>query len=64
MGDITEKATRGHHIGKYYAITGVLGALAMMISGIMVGQFGFKAIFYLTAIATAIITTFLFKIKE
>lgn len=64
MGDITEKSTRGHNIGRFNAIIGALGAIAMILGGFVVGRFGFKAIFYITAIVSAITTTFLFKLKE
>lgn len=64
LGDITKKTTRGKDIGKYNAVTGVIGAITMMFMGFVIGGSGFKIIFYLAAFLTFISTLVLFYIKE
>ncbi|MBN1274728.1 MFS transporter [Candidatus Woesearchaeota archaeon] len=64
LGDYTEKARRGTDIGKYHAITGVLGALAMMGGGYVVGILGITIIFYLVAGFFLASTLLLLPIKE
>ncbi len=64
LGDITKKISRGANIGKYHAIVGIMAALAMMGSGYIVGQSGYKVIFYVTAAIIFVSTLLLFYIKE
>ncbi|MBI2549962.1 MFS transporter [Candidatus Woesearchaeota archaeon] len=64
LGDITRKVTRGADIGKYHAIVGIMAALAMMGGGYVVGQAGYKLIFYITASIIFVSTFLLFFIKE
>ncbi len=64
LADITKKVSRGADIGKYHAIVGIISALAVMGGGYVVGQLGYKIIFYFTATITFISTAFLFYIKE
>lgn len=64
LGDITKKVSRGADIGKYHAIVGIMAALAMMGGGYIVGQSGYKVIFYVTAAIILISTLLLFLIKE
>ena len=46
LGDITQQASRGRDMGKFSAVTGIVGALAMMASGVLVDTFGIEIIFY------------------
>ncbi|MBI2076211.1 MAG: MFS transporter [Candidatus Aenigmarchaeota archaeon] len=64
LGDITKKAKRGADIGRYHAIVGIMAALSMMGGGFVVGQMGFKIIFYVTASIIFISTLMLFYIRE
>ena len=64
LGDITKKQSRGADIGKYHAIISVASAIAMMAGGFIVGQSGFKMIFYITAGITFVSTLMLVYIKE
>lgn len=64
LGDITKKISRGVNIGKYHAIVGVMAAIAMMGGGFIVGQWGFKIIFYITSLVIFVSTLILFYIKE
>ena len=64
LADITKKVSRGADIGKYHAFVGVISALSIMGGGYVVGQLGYKAIFYFTAAVTAVSTLLLFYIKE
>ena len=64
LGDITKKEKRGLDIGRYQAILGVIGALAMMGSGFLVGTLGIKILFYAVAAVVLISTVPLFYIKE
>lgn len=49
LGDLTKKVSRGVKIGQYHAIVGGIASLAMMGSGFLVEEVGFKIIFYVTA---------------
>ena len=64
LGDITTRTSRGKDLGKYHALVGIMSAIAMMGSGFVVGQSGYKIIFYITAGLIFISTLFLFSIKE
>jgi len=64
LGDITEKLSRGTDIGKYHAAVGIMTALAMMAGGFVIGELGFKVIFYFTAAIIFLSTLILFRIKE
>lgn len=64
LGDITKKVSRGADIGKYHAVVGVMAALAMMGGGYVVGQAGYKTIFYVTAAIVFVSTLLLLGIKE
>lgn len=46
LGDITKRASRGRDIGRFTAVTGIIGAVAMMAGGIAVDTFGMEIIFY------------------
>lgn len=64
LGDVTNHAQRGTDIGKYRAIVGFTAAISMIGGGAVVGQFGLKIIFYLTAGIIFISTLMLFNISE
>lgn len=64
LGDITRKQTRGLDVGKFHAIAGVASAIAMMAGGFVVGQLGFKIIFYITAAIIFVSTLMLVYLKE
>ena len=64
LGDITKKVSRGIDIGKYHAIVGIMAAIAMMGSGFIAGQMGFKIIFYIASMVIFASTLLLFYIKE
>lgn len=64
LGDVTKKSTRGSSIGKYNMILGVMAAVAMMGGGYIVGEFGFKIIFYIVSSIILISAMLLFKIRE
>ena len=64
LGDVTQKVSRGKEIGKYYAITGVMAAIAMMGGGYLVSELGIKIIFYIVAGLFLSSTLILFYIKE
>ena len=64
LADVTKKVSRGTDIGKYRAIVGIISALSIMGGGYVVGQLGYKAIFYFTAAVTAVSTLLLFYIRE
>lgn len=49
LGDITEKNSRGKDVGKMNAATGIAGALAIIVGGIVAGKLGIEAIFYVIA---------------
>ncbi|MFZ3076823.1 MAG: MFS transporter [Candidatus Aenigmatarchaeota archaeon] len=64
LGDITKKATRGKDVGKYHALIQIMAAIAIMLGGVIVGQLGFKIIFYIAGIIMFVSTLFLLYIKE
>ena len=64
LGDITEKEKRGSEIGKYDAIVGLSEAATIFIGGFLVGQFGFKIVFYIVCLIFIISTTVMLKLKE
>ena len=64
LADVTVKQSRGADVGRYRAITGVMGALAMMGGGYVAGALGIKVIFYIGAVLYYIGTTTLIFIKE
>lgn len=64
LADITKRKSRGRMLGKYDATLSMLEGVAMLFSGILVGQLGFEIIFYMMALAIAISTIPLFFIKE
>ncbi|MBU4246496.1 MAG: MFS transporter [Nanoarchaeota archaeon] len=64
LGDVTKKESRGRDIGKYHALVGIMAAVAIMGGGFVVGNLGFKVIFYITASLVFISTAMLFYIEE
>ena len=64
LGDVTKKAKRGAKIGRYHAIIGIVTAIAMMAGGLVVGQLGFKAIFYIASGIIFVSTLLLLYLKE
>jgi MFS family permease len=64
LADVTEKSTRGADVGKYRAVTGVMGAFAMMGGGYLAGELGIKIIFYVAAALMFIAGLVVFYIKE
>jgi len=64
LGDITEKLSRGTDIGKYHAIVGIMTAITMMGGGFIIGELGFKIIFYITSTIIFLSTFILFRIRE
>lgn len=64
LGDITQRSKRGIQIGKYRAIMGIVGGLALIAGGFVIGKFGFEIIFYVFAFLGVVATTILFLLKE
>jgi len=63
LGDITKKAKRGYEIGQYKTVVGLAGAVAIMIAGAGIDQYGFAVVFYASALLIVFSTIFLLKIK-
>ena len=63
LGDLTEKISRGSDIGKYEAITTMVVGLATIFGGIIAGDLGIKAIFYITSFLVFLSSAMLFKIS-
>lgn len=64
MGDITERETRGHDLGRLGLVTGVAQAAALFIGGTIAKSFGVETIFYVVAVTQCVATTSLYRIKE
>lgn len=64
LGDITKKKSRGKDIGKFDAITGVAAAIALIVGGLLVGQFGYEIIFYIASALLILSSLVLIPIKE
>lgn len=64
LGDVTKRKSRGLNVGKYHAIVGIMSAIAMMGGGFVVGEFGFKVIFYIVSGIIFISALVILKIKE
>jgi len=64
LGDITEKESRGAHIGKYDAYVGIAEAIAIFAGGFLAGEFGFKIVFYIVSVIFVITTTILLRLRE
>jgi uncharacterized membrane protein len=64
LGDITKRRSRGSTIGKYKMILGLLGGLALIVSGFAVQKFGLEVVFYVSSFVIAISTIPLIFIKE
>lgn len=64
LADLTRKSTRGVHIGRYNAITGIIAAFSVMISGLIAADLGYKIVFYIVAVLNIISTSILFFINE
>jgi len=64
LADLTIKEKRGHDMGRYFAIVGIVEAFAIFVGGALAQRFGFEMIFYVISIIFVISTTILIKIKE
>jgi MFS family permease len=64
LGDITSRGKRGYSMGKYFLIVGIVEAVAVFVGGILVGQFGFKIIFYIISLIFVVSTTIMLRLKE
>ena len=64
LGDITKRSKRGFQLGIYRFIVGMFSGSAIMLGGLLVGQAGFKIIFYIGAVLIALGTLVLFALKE
>ncbi len=64
LADITHRSKRGVQMGKYNTITGLFAGVALLISGFIVGKFGFEIVFYIVAFIGIVSTVLLFLIKE
>ncbi|VVB78699.1 Multidrug resistance protein MdtG [uncultured archaeon] len=64
LADLTRRSTRGRHIGRYLAVTGVITAFSLMIAGFLAVSWGYKIVFYIVATLIFLSTLILFHIKE
>ncbi|MEM5847189.1 MAG: MFS transporter [Candidatus Aenigmatarchaeota archaeon] len=64
LADITKKKTRGLMVGKYRGVIGLLTGIAVMVSGMIIGKFGFELMFYIYSFIVGISTLPLFFIEE
>lgn len=64
LGDVTKKSKRGFQLGVYRFIVGMFSGLAIIVGGLIVGQTGFKMIFYIGAVLIMLGTIVLFALKE
>lgn len=64
LGDETRNNNRGSAYGKYYAILGIIEAIAIFSGGILAVKFGFRIVAYIVAIICITATSFMFKIYE
>lgn len=46
LGDVTKRESRGRDVGRFMALTAIVGAVAMMAGGVAVDTFGIEVIFY------------------
>jgi MFS family permease len=64
LGDITKRSKRGLQVGKYNAIVGIFAGFSMMLSGMLIPEFGFQIIFYAVSLFYLFAASLLFLIKE
>ena len=64
LGDVTRKDNRGSAYGKYYAILGIIEAIAIFSGGMLAEKFSFKIMAYIIAVICIIATSFMLKISE
>ncbi|OGJ16674.1 hypothetical protein A3K73_00615 [Candidatus Pacearchaeota archaeon RBG_13_36_9] len=64
LGDETRKDNRGSAYGKYYAILGIVEAIAIFSGGMLAEKFSFKIMAYIIAAICIIATSFMLKISE
>lgn len=64
LGDITKRVSRGRDIGRFHAVCGIAGALAMMLGGVAVQAFGIEIIFYVVGMFFFASTLLVFFVEE
>lgn len=64
IGDITKKERRGFQVGLYRTMTDMAKASAVLLAGFLIGEAGFKIIFYIGSGIIFLSTFLLFEIKE
>ena len=64
IGDITKREKRGFQVGVYQTMVEVSKATAVLVSGFIIGESGFKIIFYIGSGIILLSTFLLFGIKE
>jgi len=64
LGDVTKKGKRGFRIGTVQSLVEMFSGIAIVIGGFLIGQTGFKIIFYIVSILIAIGSVILLGLKE
>ena len=64
LGDVTRKNNRGSEFGKYYAILGIIEAIAIFLGGMLAEKVSFKLMAYIISAIFIIATSFILKISE
>lgn len=64
LGDETRKDNRGSTLGKYYAVLGIIEAIAIFSGGMLATKFSFNIISYIISAICIIAASFMFKISE
>lgn len=64
LGDLTRKSSRGSNIGKYHFAVGVTSSVAMMGSGFLINEMGFKFAFYMVSLIILMSGILLLRIRD
>mgnify|MGYP001616566641 FL=1 len=64
LGDVTKKSKRGFQIGIFHSLVEMFSGVAIIVGGFLMGETGFKIMFYIVSIVIATGAVVLLALKE